>query len=92
MFGALGDIHGAFGAARAIIAAHPEVPFWLCVGDIAAEDGSYEPLGAPVYWVQGNNDNFDAIAAGALQNIHVRANPRPITAAKDVIEILEMAY
>jgi predicted phosphodiesterase len=64
--GALGDIHGAFGAARAIIAAHPGIPLWLCVGDIAAEDGGYEPLGAPVYWVHGNNDNFDAIAAGAL--------------------------
>jgi hypothetical protein len=64
--GALGDIHGAFGSARAIIAAHPAIPFWLCVGDIAAEDGGYEPLGAPVYWVHGNNDNFDAIAAGGL--------------------------
>jgi Icc-related predicted phosphoesterase len=42
------------------------VPFWLCVGDIAAEAGQYEPLGAPVYWIHGNNDNFDAIAAGNL--------------------------
>jgi len=42
------------------------VPFWLCVGDIATGDGRYEPLGAPVYWIHGNNDNFDAIAAGAL--------------------------
>jgi hypothetical protein len=66
LFGALGDIHGAFDAARGIIARHPEVPFWLCVGDIATDEGRYEPLGAPVYWIHGNNDNFDAIAAGDL--------------------------
>lgn len=65
-FGALGDIHGAFDAARLIVARHPEVPFWLCVGDIADEAGRYEPLGAPIYWIHGNNDNFDAIAAGDL--------------------------
>lgn len=64
--GALGDVHGAFDAARAIIARHPDIPFWLCVGDLADEHGRYEPLGAPVYWIHGNNDNFDAIAAGAL--------------------------
>ena len=66
MIGALGDIHGAFDAARRIIARHPDVPVWLCVGDIADDHGRYEPLGAPVYWIHGNNDNFDAIAAGDL--------------------------
>ena len=66
MFGALGDIHGDFAAARRIIARHPDVPFWLCVGDIADEHGRYESLGAPVYWIHGNNDNFDAIASGDL--------------------------
>lgn len=49
-----------------MIGRHPEVPFWLCVGDIASDDGRYEPLGAPVYWIKGNNDNYDAIAAGDL--------------------------
>lgn len=38
----------------------------MCVGDIADESGRYEPLGARVYWIHGNNDNFDAIAAGDL--------------------------
>ena len=66
MIGALGDIHGAFDAARSIIARHPEVAAWICVGDIADEHGRYEPLGARVYWIHGNNDNFDAIAAGDL--------------------------
>jgi Icc-related predicted phosphoesterase len=59
----LGDVHGAFEAARAIVARHPEIPFWLCVGDIADEHGRYESIGARVYWIHGNNDNFDAIAA-----------------------------
>ena len=66
VFGVLGDLHGAFDAARAIVARHPEVPFWLCVGDIADEQGRYESLGAPVYWIHGNNDNFDAIASRDL--------------------------
>jgi predicted phosphodiesterase len=66
ILGALGDIHGAFDDARRIIERHPEVPFWLCVGDIATDDGGYESLGATVYWIHGNNDNFDAIAAGTL--------------------------
>lgn len=66
MIGALGDIHGAFEAARRIVARHPDVPFWLCVGDMADPEGRYEPLGARIYWVHGNNDNFDALAAGDL--------------------------
>ena len=66
LFGALGDVHGAFDDARRVIARHPEIPFWLCVGDIASQTGVYEPLGATVYWIHGNNDNFDAIASGGL--------------------------
>jgi predicted phosphodiesterase len=65
-FGALGDIHGAFDEARRVIERHRDIPFWLCVGDIASDDGRYEALGAPVYWIHGNNDNFDAIASGSL--------------------------
>jgi Icc-related predicted phosphoesterase len=48
------------------VARHPEIPFWLCVGDIADDQGRYEPLGARVYWIHGNNDNFDAIAGEDL--------------------------
>ena len=66
LVGALGDIHGAFDVARQIVAKHPEIPFWLCVGDLATDDGRYESVGAPVYWIHGNNDNFDAIASGDL--------------------------
>ena len=53
------------------MARHPDVPFWLCVGDIADTHGRYESLGARVYWIHGNNDNFDAIAAGDLpEDLH----------------------
>src|SRR5437762_2645400 len=65
-FGVLGDIHGAFDAARRIVSRHPDLPFWLCVGDLATDDGRYESLGVPLYWIHGNNDNFDAIASGDL--------------------------
>lgn len=54
---------------------HPEVPFWLCVGDVAGADGRYEPLPAPLYWIKGNNENFDTIAAGAFpENLHYIPN------------------
>ncbi len=64
LFGAFGDIHGDFAHARRAIERHPDVRFWVSVGDIATDTGAYEPLGAPVYWIHGNNDNFDAIASG----------------------------
>jgi hypothetical protein len=51
------------------------VPFWLCVGDIADERGACQSLGAPLYWIHGNNDNFDAIASGDLPDgLHHIAN------------------
>ena len=45
---------------------HPEVPFWLCVGDVADADGKYEAMPSPLYWIKGNNENFDAITSGEL--------------------------
>ena len=75
LFGALGDIHGAFAAARRIMERHREVPFWLCVGDVADADGRYEPFPAPLYWIKGNNENFDTIAAGVFpDNLHYIPN------------------
>jgi Icc-related predicted phosphoesterase len=73
--GALGDIHGDFAAARSIMGRHPQVPFWLCVGDVADAEGRYEALPAPLYWIQGNNENFDTIAAGEFpQHLHYIPN------------------
>jgi Icc-related predicted phosphoesterase len=48
------------------MARHPDVRFWICVGDLADDQGRYEDVDAPLYWIKGNNENFDAIAAGAL--------------------------
>jgi Icc-related predicted phosphoesterase len=65
-FGALGDIHGDFEAARRIMRRHPDVPFWVCVGDLADAEGRYEDVDAPLHWIKGNNEDFDLIAAGDL--------------------------
>lgn len=65
-FGAVGDLHGDFDAARRVMARHPEVPFWLSVGDLPAADGEYRALPAPLYWIKGNNENFDLIAGAAF--------------------------
>ena len=83
MLGALGDIHGDFEAARSIVGRHPEVSVWICVGDIADDQGRYESLGGDVYWIHGNNDNFDAIAAGDLpDDLHHIANGTAIDIAR----------
>ena len=37
-------------------------------------------------------EHYDAIAAGAMQNVFVRSNPRPITDPAQVREILAMAW
>ena len=66
MFGALGDVHGDFASIRRIMARHPDVSFWICVGDLADDQGRYEPVDVPVYWIKGNNENFDAIASGDM--------------------------
>lgn len=66
-FGALGDIHGDFESARRIMRRHPDIPFWLCVGDVATDDGRYEDLPSPLYWIKGNNENFDVIAVPGLR-------------------------
>jgi Icc-related predicted phosphoesterase len=45
---------------------HPEVPFWLCVGDVATADGRYEAFPSPLHFIKGNNENFDLLASGEL--------------------------
>src|SRR5207248_2733657 len=60
--GALGDIHGAFETVQAILAEHPDVPLWVQVGDVASNDGEYFTPVRPLYWIKGNNEDFDVIA------------------------------
>jgi Icc-related predicted phosphoesterase len=66
IFGIVGDVHGNFTALRVIVTRHPEVPFWLCVGDVASRSGEYPSLHVPVYFIKGNNENFDALDRRAL--------------------------
>jgi hypothetical protein len=78
-FGALGDIHGQFELAAGIQRRHPEVPFWLSVGDVAGDDGRYEAAAAPTYWIKGNNEDFDLLGEMAEQralaaNLHYVPN------------------
>jgi uncharacterized protein len=66
LFGALGDVHGDFDSVRRIMERHQDVPFWLSVGDIADAEGKYEPFPAPLHFIKGNNEGFDALAGGQL--------------------------
>ncbi len=62
LIGALGDIHGAFDTVQDIMSRHPDVTLWVQVGDVAANDGAYFTPIAPLYWIKGNNEDFDVIA------------------------------
>jgi len=61
--GALGDIHGAFETVQLIMKRHEDVPLWVCVGDVASNDGDYFTPVAPLYFIKGNNEDFDVLAA-----------------------------
>ena len=79
LFGIVGDIHGNFAALDRILARHPEIPFWLCVGDVANAAGAYPQPAAPLYWIKGNNEGFDRIDAfqagsESIANLHYLPN------------------
>jgi alcohol dehydrogenase class IV len=69
---------------------------------LGAEDGDaaaavtklVEALGQPTRLrdVAVRPEHYDAIATGAMQNVFVRSNPRPITHPAQVREILDMAW
>jgi len=65
LIGALGDIHGAFDTVRSIMTRHADVPLWVSVGDVASNDGEYFDPPAPLYFIKGNNEDFDVLAAAA---------------------------
>jgi predicted phosphodiesterase len=80
--GALGDIHGAFDAVVEIMQRHDDVSLWVSVGDVASNDGEYFTPPAPLYWIKGNNEDFDVIAraiAGqpVATNLHYLPNGGP---------------
>ena len=63
LIGAVADIHGNFDALTLAMKRHPEVPFWLCVGDVGSVTGTYPTPAAPMYWIKGNNEAFDRLEA-----------------------------
>ena len=77
--GAVADIHGNFDALTRAMDRHPDVPFWICVGDVASRTGSYPAPPRPLFWIKGNNEDFERIAgweAGEPQphNLHYIRN------------------
>jgi Icc-related predicted phosphoesterase len=78
-FGAVGDLHGDFDALDRIMTRHPEAAFWVCPGDVASESGEYPHPRAPFFWIKGNNEDFDFVAAqpaggGTIPNLHYIPN------------------
>jgi predicted phosphodiesterase len=62
IIGAVADIHGNFDALACALGRHPEVPLWICVGDLASRTGEYPEPEKPLHWIKGNNEDFDRIA------------------------------
>jgi len=90
LFGILGDVHGNFAAMHRILERHPEIPFWLCVGDVASATGAYPEPAAPVYWIKGNNESFDRIeifrtGAEQIPNLHYIPNGQAVRVGSLVI-------
>jgi len=61
--GAVADIHGNFDALTQAMERHPDVPLWICVGDLASRSGEYPAPPRPLFWIKGNNEDFQRIAA-----------------------------
>jgi Icc-related predicted phosphoesterase len=61
--GAVADIHGNFEALTRAMERHPGVPLWICVGDVASRTGAYPTPPRPLFWIKGNNEDFERIAA-----------------------------
>ena len=64
---------------------HPGVPLWLCVGDLASRTGAYPDPPKPLYWIKGNNEDFDRIAAweagkDPVRNLHLIRNGTAVDA------------
>lgn len=85
LIGALADVHGNFDAMTQAMERHPDVPLWLCVGDLASRSGAYPEPVKPLYWIKGNNENFERIAEfesgkGLVSNLHFIRNGTAVDA------------
>ena len=95
--GALGDIHGEFDVVTDVMARHPDVPFWIQVGDVASDAGAYFTPIRPLYWIKGNNEDFDVIAAAAAgrppaPRLYYLANGGPHQVGPWVVAVLGGTY
>src|SRR6185503_20804749 len=86
LIGAVADIHGNFEAMHHAMSRHPDVPLWICVGDVASNTGAYPEPAVPMYWIKGNNEQFDRIAewqAGRnlVHNLHFIPNGTAVQVA-----------
>ena len=84
IIGAVADIHGNFDAMYRAMARHADVPFWICVGDLASRTGAYPEPPAPLFSIKGNNERFDRIAeweagVGPVRNLHFIRNGTAVT-------------
>lgn len=84
LIGAVADIHGNFDALARAMHRHPDVSNWICVGDLASRTGAYPEPPAPLFWIKGNNEDFDRIAEWERgneqpRNLHYIANGTAIT-------------
>lgn len=82
-FGVLADVHGNFDAMWQAMRRHADVPFWLCVGDLASRSGHYPSSPVPLHWIKGNNENFAEIArfshgTSTVPNLHYLPNGRAV--------------
>jgi Icc-related predicted phosphoesterase len=78
MIGALGDIHADWPSVRRIMDRHPDIPAWLCVGDLGGDEGVYEDVPAPLYWIKGNNEAFDYLERVTAPNLFYIPNGVPV--------------
>jgi hypothetical protein len=95
--GALGDIHGAFDVVTDLMARHPEVPFWIQVGDVASDAGAYFTPVQPLYWIKGNNEDFDVVAEAMAgrppaPTLHYLANGGPYQIGPWAVAVLGGTY
>jgi Icc-related predicted phosphoesterase len=52
---------------------HADIPFWLCVGDVGDDAGMYENPPAPLYWIKGNNEDFDFVVDCGQRQLPARS-------------------
>ena len=67
------------------MARHAEVAFWVCPGDLPNDKGEYPRPAAPLYWIKGNNEDFDFVAAqppgsGTIPNLFYIPNGTSVRA------------